>query len=223
MSVAARAGSTPATGSATEPVLPPAGNTQQRVHADQSQVMPSPSTGAQPTRDEGEGHTAAPLQALASSFLSSVTLSSEPRADLSASHLPSPVFDNFPENAKWIQEQYNVLASQGVPSTYQFLWKKLLSDWVSLERALGFGYMSSGFPAAGRSVEIGDWIQRARKGVVTPHKMQAMHETFKTRWTPWWSSCNPPWRPRDKDGHPAIGGGQSEDWTSMFIPSEKSM
>ncbi|GJF00764.1 hypothetical protein PsYK624_170650 [Phanerochaete sordida] len=131
---------------------------------------------------------------------------------------PAPSFDDMPSNAQWIVEQYDTLISQPVPPTYEYLWKKLLADWVDLERALGFGYARSGFTYVRRPVEIGDWIQRARAKTVAPDKSAALHPTYKARWTAWWSLCNPAWRVRDPDEHPVIGG--AGDWSTMLIPGK---
>ncbi|GJE90467.1 hypothetical protein PsYK624_066030 [Phanerochaete sordida] len=132
---------------------------------------------------------------------------------------PAPSFDDLPDNARWIEEQYTTLVNELVPPTYEYLWKKMLADWVELERALDFGYARPGFPPAHRPVEVGDWIQRARAKTVVPDKKeQALHATYKARWTAWWSSCNPAWRVRDADGHPAIGG--AGDWSTMLIPGK---
>ncbi|GJE97211.1 hypothetical protein PsYK624_134240 [Phanerochaete sordida] len=129
---------------------------------------------------------------------------------------PAPCFDDLPDNAQWIEEQYDTLVSAPVPPTYEYLWKKLLADWVELERALGFGYARSGFTPTQRPAEIGDWIQRARAKTVATDKAGA--PTYKARWTAWWSLCNPGWRVRDDDGHPAIGG--AGDWSTMLIPGK---
>ncbi|GJE96992.1 hypothetical protein PsYK624_132020 [Phanerochaete sordida] len=143
-------------------------------------------------------------------------------AQLAAQHGPAagssdvaPLqLEGLPEGGRWMATIYKLFAREEIVPEMRTTWLELLADWAELEKAMGYGYSSRGLLTTGRPKEVSWWTNRGRKPRFNVDT--ADRPTYASRFTQWWSACNPAWRGRDPDGHPVPGG--AGDWSSMLIP-----